>query len=190
MVKKNMTMLLKTILLAAGLSLSLVGWDVLAATGQMGTPNEGVENKPLRQPQENMFRGSPNPNVRIAPPAKPDLIVTIGSGMPPYFVVCNIGKGSAGASVLKIDCIQAGSAAPGRKCIAVFRNYGPTQIPVWKNIPAFALGALHTINLESVDPLLYPFDDKYTFRAEADTRRQVAEKNESNNKDIRVVDKR
>ncbi len=151
-------------------------------------PKEEV--KPLLRPQEK-DTGIPNPNVRIAPQPSPDLIVTIGSGMPPYFVVRNIGKGLAGASLLKIDCTQAGSVAPGRKCILVFRNYpSPDQIPVWKNIPALAPGALHTINLESVDTLLYPFDDEYTFRAEADAKRQVAEKNESNNKDTRVVDMR
>ncbi len=245
MVKKNMTMLLKTTLIGAGLSLSPGGWGALAAPVQMGTsddfksctrqgpgwwecvdkggkkwwcpkknspkkdctdvgplskPPRGKapggalfpkrEVKPLLRPQEK-DTGVPNPNVRIAPPPRPDLIVTIGSGMPPYFVVRNIGKGSAGASVLKIDCTQFGSTAPGRKCIAVFRNYGrPDQIPVWKNVPALATGGLHTISLESVDTDIYSFDDKYTFRAEADARRQVAEKNETNNKDTRVVDKR
>ena len=40
MVKNNMTMLLKTILIGAGLSLSLGGWDVLAAPVQMGTSGD------------------------------------------------------------------------------------------------------------------------------------------------------
>ncbi len=40
MVKKNMTMLLKTILIGVGLSLSPGVWDVLAAPVQIGTPSD------------------------------------------------------------------------------------------------------------------------------------------------------